>query len=51
MEYERLFAILHGQRLDEPLTWVYICALIAVAVAGWMFGGVLFDGAHNVGDE
>ncbi|CAB3805061.1 hypothetical protein LMG28688_06099 [Paraburkholderia caffeinitolerans] len=51
MEYERLFAILHGQRLDEPLTWVYIGALVAVAVAGWKFGGVLFDGAHNVGEE
>ena len=51
MEYERLFAILHGQRLDEPLTWVYIGALVAVAVAGWKVGGALFDDSHNVGEK
>ena len=43
MEYERLYAILHGQRLDEPLTWVYLAALAAVAIAGWKLGGILSD--------
>ncbi|WP_156992316.1 hypothetical protein [Paraburkholderia oxyphila] len=51
MEYERLVEILHGQRLEEPLTWVYIGALIAVAVAGWKVGGVLLDDAPNVGEK
>ncbi|WP_434667722.1 hypothetical protein P5W99_36025 [Paraburkholderia sp. A3BS-1L] len=51
MEYERLLAIVHGQRLEEPLTWVYLAALVAVAIAGWKFGGVLFDGAQNTGEE
>jgi hypothetical protein len=51
MEYERLFAILHGQRLEEPLSWVYIGALVAVAVAGWKFGGELFEDAPNAGEK
>ncbi|HKR42913.1 MAG TPA: hypothetical protein VJU59_25080 [Paraburkholderia sp.] len=51
MEYERLYAILHGQRLDEPISWVYIAALVAVAVAGWKVGGILFDARHGSGDE
>ncbi|WP_156992275.1 hypothetical protein [Paraburkholderia oxyphila] len=51
MEYERLYAILHGQRLDEPLSWVYLAALAAVAIAGWKLGGILFDARHRSGDE
>ena len=38
MEYQLLNAILHGQRLDEPLTWVYIAACVAVGIAGWTNG-------------
>ena len=51
MEYERLFAILHGQRLNEPLTWVYFAALIAVSIAGWKFGGLAFDACHKTNVE
>ena len=51
MEYERLFAILYGHRLGEPLTWVYLAALAAVAIAGWKFGGILFDACHHSEDE
>ncbi|MEX3991349.1 hypothetical protein AB4Y35_11270 [Paraburkholderia sp. EG286A] len=51
MEYERLYAILQGQRLDEPLSWIYLAALVAVAIAGWKFGGVLFDARQRPEDE
>lgn len=51
MEYERLIAILHGHRLGEPLTWVYLAALAAVAIAGWKLGGILFDACHRSEDE
>lgn len=51
MEYALLNAILHGERLTEPLTWVYIAALIAVSIAGWMVGGVAFDRWHNTESE
>ncbi len=51
MEYEHLYAILQGQRLDEPLSWIYLAALVAVAIAGWKFGGVLFDARQRPEDE
>lgn len=47
MEYALLNAILHGERLTEPLTWIYIAALIAVSIAGWMVGGIAFDKYHQ----
>jgi hypothetical protein len=43
MEYRLLCAILHGDRLTEPFTWVYLAALVAVAIAGWKFGDVTFE--------
>ncbi|WP_321817846.1 MULTISPECIES: hypothetical protein [unclassified Paraburkholderia] len=52
MEYQLLNAILHGERLNEPLTWVYLAALAAVAIAGWKFGEVSFSLAQRKqGDE
>ncbi|MFT0172003.1 hypothetical protein ACLKMY_23810 [Paraburkholderia mimosarum] len=45
-----LNAILHGQRLDEPLTWVYIAACVAVGIAGWKFGAVI-DWYQNRGSK
>jgi hypothetical protein len=51
MEYERLYAILRGQRLDEPLSWVYLAALVAVAIAGWKVGGILFDARDRAEDK
>ncbi|WP_167334440.1 hypothetical protein [Paraburkholderia mimosarum] len=50
MEYQLLNAILHGQRLDEPLTWVYIAACVAVGIAGWKFGAVI-DWYQNRGSK
>ncbi|MEI7297094.1 hypothetical protein WCQ02_33615 [Paraburkholderia tropica] len=47
MEYALLNAMLHGERLNEPLTWIYIAALIAVSIAGWMVGGIAFDKYHQ----
>lgn len=43
MEYRLLCAILHGDRLNEPLTWVYLGALVAIAIAGWKFGDITFE--------
>jgi hypothetical protein len=43
VEYRLLAAILHGHQLDEPLTWIYLIALVAVAVAGWKFGDIAFE--------
>ncbi|HKR45637.1 hypothetical protein M3A49_35185 [Paraburkholderia sp. CNPSo 3076] len=51
MEYQLLDAIIHGQRLNEPLTWVYIAAIIAVSIAGWKFGGLAFDAYHKTNGE
>ena len=50
MEYQLLNAIFHGQRLDEPRTWVYIAACVAVGVAGWKFG-VLLDAYEQRGKK
>ncbi|MEM5331388.1 hypothetical protein VSR34_33160 [Paraburkholderia sp. JHI2823] len=47
MEYQLVNAILHGQRLDEPLTWVYIAACVAVGIAGWKFGCLLDAYEHR----
>jgi hypothetical protein len=47
MEYQLLNAILHGERLNEPLTWVYLAALVAVAIAGWKFGELSFNHVHR----
>ncbi|WP_321788183.1 hypothetical protein [Paraburkholderia sp. J94] len=51
MEYQLLNAIIHGQRLSEPLTWVYIAAVIAVGIAGWMVGGLVFDASHETNSK
>ncbi|WP_156773603.1 hypothetical protein [Paraburkholderia tropica] len=51
MEYELLNAIIHGQRLGEPLTWVYIAAVIAVGIAGWMVGGLMFDASDETNSK
>lgn len=52
MEFQLLNAILHGERLNEPLTWVYLAALVAVAIAGWKFGDVSYSLAERKhGDE
>ncbi|MFP3708494.1 hypothetical protein SB783_31230 [Paraburkholderia sp. SIMBA_009] len=51
MEYQLLNAIIHGQRLSEPLTWIYIAAVVAVGIAGWMVGGIAFDYWHNTENE
>lgn len=51
MEYQLINALLHGERFTEPLTWVYLAALVAVVVAGWKFGGVAFDAFHAAGDD
>ncbi|MFT0173372.1 hypothetical protein PWR63_01240 [Paraburkholderia sp. A2WS-5] len=47
MEYQLVNAILHGQRLDEPLTWVYIAACVAVGIAGWKVGCLLDAYEHR----
>ncbi|CAG9255164.1 hypothetical protein C7402_103386 [Paraburkholderia unamae] len=51
MEFQLLNAVLHGERLNEPLTWVYIAAIVAVAIAGWKFGGLAHDACHAKDDE
>ncbi|MBB3262184.1 putative transcriptional regulator [Paraburkholderia bannensis] len=50
MEYQLLNAILHGERLNEPLTWVYLAAIAAVAVAGWKFGELSYSLAQRKQD-
>ena len=42
MEYQLLNSILHGHALNEPRTWFFIAATIAVCVAGWHCGDILF---------
>lgn len=51
MEYQLLNAILHGHRLGEPLTWIYLAALVAVAIAGWKFGDIAFELSQRVKGE
>lgn len=51
MEYRLLCAILHGDRLAEPLTWVYLVALVAVAIAGWKFGEITFELSRRAKEE
>lgn len=52
MEYQLLDAILHGQRLAEPLTWVYLASLATGGIGAWKLGGYLFDRHQNThGDE
>ncbi|MFX1684434.1 hypothetical protein P5W98_03370 [Paraburkholderia sp. A1BS-2L] len=51
MEYKLIDAILHGQRLGEPLTWIYLAALVAVSIAGWKFGELAFEVSQQVKDE
>jgi hypothetical protein len=50
MEFQLINAILHGQRLGEPLTWIYLAALVAVMLAGWKFGDIAYDLSQRVKD-
>lgn len=50
MEYQLVNAILHGQRLTEPLTWLFIAACVAAVVAGWKVG-CLLDAYQQRGTE
>ncbi|WP_160113443.1 hypothetical protein [Paraburkholderia dokdonensis] len=51
MEFQLIGAILHGHRLGEPLTWIYLAALVAVVIAGWKFGDVVFELSQRVKEE
>ncbi|CAM2176708.1 conserved hypothetical protein [Paraburkholderia sacchari] len=51
MEYKLIDAILHGQRLGEPLTWIYLAAVVAASIAGWKFGGLTFEISQRIKDE
>ena len=51
MEYKLIDAILHGHRLGEPPTWIYLAALVAVLIAGWKFGDVALERSQRVKDE
>jgi hypothetical protein len=51
MEYRLLCALLHGDRLNEPLTWIYLAALVAVAIAGWKFGEITFEFSQRASEE
>jgi hypothetical protein len=50
MEYSLLCALLHGDRFNEPLTWIYLAALVAVAIAGWKFGEITFELSQRVSE-
>jgi hypothetical protein len=47
MEYQLLNAIAHGQRLGEPLTWVYLAACAAACIAGWKISAVIDACLHH----
>lgn len=50
MEYELLNAILHGERLAQPLTWLFIATCVAAGSAGWKVS-CLLDAYQQRGKE